>query len=187
MSTFFTADTHFDHQKIIGFCNRPFKDVHEMNAILIMNWNNTVKGGDVVYHLGDFSFGGKMRVEEILSQLNGQIHWIFGNHDHRDARRADGFAWKGDFKRIRVGETRISLMHYAMRVWPNSHHGAWHLYGHSHDGLAEEPLRACFDVGVDKWEFKPVSYEQVADRIEKKIAFRRLMGIDPSVDHHKEL
>lgn len=33
------------------------------------------------------------------------------------------------------GRVRIYLNHYANRVWPSSHHGAWHLYGHSHSAL----------------------------------------------------
>ena len=32
---FFTSDTHFNHEKIIGLCKRPFKDAEEMNEYLI--------------------------------------------------------------------------------------------------------------------------------------------------------
>jgi hypothetical protein len=39
--TFFTSDTHFNLANIIGFCNRPFKDMEQMNETLIANWNNT--------------------------------------------------------------------------------------------------------------------------------------------------
>lgn len=28
---FYTSDLHLDHKKIIQYCNRPFKDVDEMN------------------------------------------------------------------------------------------------------------------------------------------------------------
>ncbi len=51
----FTSDTHFGHANIIRFCDRPFKDIQEMNERLIANWNAVVRPGDSVYHMGDFS------------------------------------------------------------------------------------------------------------------------------------
>ena len=42
MTTYFTADQHFGHQNIIGYCDRPFHSVGEMNAVLVANWNAVV-------------------------------------------------------------------------------------------------------------------------------------------------
>ena len=47
---FFTSDTHFHHANIIRFCNRPFRDVEEMDEILIRNWNEVVGPEDTVFH-----------------------------------------------------------------------------------------------------------------------------------------
>jgi calcineurin-like phosphoesterase family protein len=52
----FTSDTHFSHNNIIRYCNRPFSNVEEMDEVLINNWNNKVKQNDDVYHLGDIIF-----------------------------------------------------------------------------------------------------------------------------------
>lgn len=46
MAIFYIADTHFNHSNIVGFDNRPFSSVEEMNETLIHNWNSVVKRGD---------------------------------------------------------------------------------------------------------------------------------------------
>ena len=78
---FFTSDTHFTHNNIIKFCNRPFKDVEEMNQTLVDNWNKVVGPTDIIYHLGDFCFAGSAEWHSIIGQLNGRIHLILGNHE----------------------------------------------------------------------------------------------------------
>ena len=46
---FFTADTHFGHNNVIRFCDRPFSSAAEMDEVMIRNWNARVTGGDTVY------------------------------------------------------------------------------------------------------------------------------------------
>jgi calcineurin-like phosphoesterase family protein len=76
---FITSDTHFHHANIIGYCNRPFSSVEEMDEILVQRWNETVKPGDKVYHLGDVYM--KKRDGSILRRLNGTKVLVIGNHD----------------------------------------------------------------------------------------------------------
>jgi calcineurin-like phosphoesterase family protein len=73
-----------------------------------------------------------------------------------------------------VGEQRIDLCHYAFRTWNYSHKGSWHLYGHSHGTLPEIETSLSFDVGVDSWDFYPVSFDEVA----AKMATKRFEPID---------
>jgi len=91
MTTWFTSDTHFGHANIIRYSNRPYDTTEEHDEALIANWNFSVQPNDEVYHLGDFSFGNKAM--EILPRLNGIIHLIKGNHDHRLSRAELAFVW----------------------------------------------------------------------------------------------
>ncbi len=82
MRTYVISDTHFNHANIIGYANRPFKNVTEMNETIIANWNNTVKPGDEVIHVGDVAFGPHEAASRIINRLHGYKILIKGNHDH---------------------------------------------------------------------------------------------------------
>lgn len=82
MSRYVISDTHFDHNNIIDYANRPFNTVEEMNSHMVEEWNKIVKDNDVIIHMGDFAMAKQTRVEEIISNLNGNILFIKGNHDN---------------------------------------------------------------------------------------------------------
>jgi calcineurin-like phosphoesterase family protein len=168
MNTWFTSDTHFGHANIIVYCKRPFKDVEEMDAELIRRWNARVQPGDTVYHLGDFALakGGK-KIPAYLERLNGQIHLITGNHDPKQPNALKGFADVKAYKEIKVGEQDVILCHYAFRVWNKRHYGSWNLHGHSHGTLKRDFKMKQLDVGVDCWNYAPISFEEVAKEMEK--------------------
>ena len=55
-----------------------------------------------------------------------------------------------------------------MRVWHQSFRGAWHLYGHSHGKLPEDPASLSMDVGVDTRGFEPWHFDEIKTRMEQK-------------------
>lgn len=177
MKPIFTADPHWRHANIIKYCNRPFTDVDEMNRTLIDNWNSVVNYNQDIYVLGDIYLGHESGFMEIFKQLNGNIHFIAGNHDKTAWKFKDEFAsFTPGIKEITVGKQRIVLCHYAMRVWNRSHRGSWHLYGHSHGTLPDDPNSLSIDVGVDCHNYTPITFDQVA-AIMKRKAFK-------PIDHH---
>jgi calcineurin-like phosphoesterase family protein len=162
MAVFFTSDTHFGHEAIIGLCERPFASVAEMDEALIEKWNAMIAPEDSVYHLGDFSFRNARPLAEYRRALNGTIHLITGNHDFpltRDYERQ--FASVFSILEIGLNGKRIVLCHYPMREWHGSWRGVWHLHGHLHGRLNHEPLGYSLDVGVDSNEYHPWSFEEI--------------------------
>lgn len=179
---FFTADTHFDHANILKYCGRPFKDVHEMNEELIKRWNAKVGKDDVVYHLGDVTFGGVLNLDAIIQRLNfGYMHVIKGNHDYNFAKwyreaQPKNVHLYNSYLETKIDGQEFTLCHYALRVFNKSHHGAYHLYGHSHGTLPDDPNSRSFDVGVDCHNYEPISLAEVH-------AIMATKEIKP-VDHH---
>lgn len=157
---YITSDSHFNHTNIIKYCNRPFMNVGDMNESLINNWNERIRPNDIVYHLGDFGFGEACK--KIFKRLNGNKCLIVGNHDRTDTFDY-GWGWVKDVHQLKVDGQSIWLSHYPHRSWPKSFHGSWHLFGHVHGRM--EPLGFSFDVGVDAWNYYPVSYEQIKNKI----------------------
>jgi calcineurin-like phosphoesterase family protein len=148
-NTWFCADLHLNHGNIVKYSKRPFRDALEMNEILISNWNNCVQQGDDVFYLGDFAHSNKNDALGWRRRLKGNIHFIEGNHDAAAFQMRETFQWYKQVHGITVSGQDIFLSHFAHRVWNRSHHGCWHLYGHSHAGLPDDPSSFSFDVGID--------------------------------------
>ncbi|MFA5071201.1 MAG: metallophosphatase [Candidatus Pacearchaeota archaeon] len=164
---FFTSDTHFSHANIIKYCNRPFRDVREMNETIISNWNKVVTPQDVVYHLGDFAFGDAAEIKRLLSRLNGNIVFIKGNHD----RSLYEVCKPRDVMTIREAGHVIFMSHYPHLAWDRSHHGSLHFFGHqhgaSHHGSVKYQPRSM-DVGVDCWKYTPISFPEILQEFKQK-------------------
>lgn len=183
MKTFFTADLHLFHKNIIKYCKRPFENLDEMHETIKQNWNMVVSPIDHVYIVGDvaFSNGVEDKVVTYLKNLNGKKFLIRGNHDKKlDSRILAEFQWVKDYYKLKVStpyeDQEIVLLHYAMKVWDKSHHGSWHLYGHSHGSLKDDPNALSMDIGVDANNFIPLSFEQVSEILKRKKFV--------AVDHH---
>jgi calcineurin-like phosphoesterase family protein len=180
----FTSDAHFGHTNVIRYNNRPYKSANEMDADLIDRWNSVVQPKEVIYHVGDFTLEGWQYAASVLAKLNGEIHLIRGSHDDRwiknfqPMKSATGDRvilepsmvvevsniWKADGH-----DLPLVLCHYAMTVWPRSHYGALHMFGHSHGRLLES-LRSprSLDIGVDCWNYTPISFEQFVEALKSK-------------------
>ena len=113
---YFTSDTHYGHENICRGTSkwearseedfqqntRDFKTLDEMNDAIVDGSNSVVGEDDVLYHLGDWSFGGIKNIWEFRKRIKCKnIHLILGNHD---AHIEDGRALKNCFISDKTGE-----------------------------------------------------------------------------------
>jgi len=138
MAKFYTSDLHFFHRKIVQFTNRGEVTTQENHEQWLVDlWNSSVKAGDLVYVLGDVSFGKLQQTKDILTKLNGQIIIVKGNHDRTEdliELEAQGCITKWyQYKEIQIKENTAVLFHFPISSWHKQHYGSWHLHGHCVD------------------------------------------------------
>ncbi|MCI4660408.1 MAG: metallophosphoesterase family protein [Neomegalonema sp.] len=177
MTVYFTADTHFGHANIIKLAKRPFRSLQEMDDALVANWNALVQPEDTVYHLGDFCFTGSKVALRYLERLNGEIILIKGNHDTKNTAKLPRWQQVHEILEISVEKQRLCLCHYPMLEWPGAFRKSVHLHGHTH-GAIDPNARRC-DVGVDVWDYRPVTLAQILARLEKAPAYH-------PTDHYRD-
>jgi calcineurin-like phosphoesterase family protein len=199
---FFTSDLHLGHEAIMRHCKRPFKDVGEMDATILNNWNHLIRDGDTVFILGDFCWRmGDRQIMWYLEHLTGNKVLILGNHDKNEkVFTKHGITVYDGFVNMKVkdpegidgvekGYQRLTLCHYAMLSWYQSHRGAWQLFGHWHNATVlpdgDEEVNTCvkeehkqfnklrniqYDVGVDGNNFTPISYNSIKQLINLRLS-----------------
>ncbi|GFI59597.1 3',5'-cyclic adenosine monophosphate phosphodiesterase CpdA [Lactobacillaceae bacterium] len=163
---FCTSDTHFFHDSLLGtnqFAPRPFKNVNEMNQIIIDNWNDKVGENDIVYHLGDIALyftkpqrDAYQAILEILLQLHGHLILIKGNHDNRDLFKYlenNNYEFNG-LPKFQFHDVGV-LLKYNHRQYYLTHYPLMlgiapqiiNLHGHIHHYSV--PIKENINVGVD--------------------------------------
>jgi calcineurin-like phosphoesterase family protein len=181
---------HFGHANIVNFCQRPVRDIEQMNEVIISNWNSVVGEGDTVYVLGDVALGKIGETLPLVGLLNGTKHLIAGNHDR---------CWHGHKKGVNAATARYLdagfhsvEQHGAMVLRASTgfsvgvllHHfpydedsrhadrysehrpednGSWLLHGHVHTEWVQKGRQ--INVGTDVWGMTPVSESQIMSLI----------------------
>lgn len=184
---YFTSDTHFHHENILKFCNRPFSDIQEMDNKLVENWNSVVSEDSLVFHLGDFAWGGYNAWKHVRDRLNGEIILIKGNHEEKNMTQTaerELFSLVAYQVKIRVEDRAVYLNHYPFLTYAGVYRiekdMVWQLYGHTHSGplssngkdmsRLEMAFPTQYDVGVDNNSFRPISWNSVKEIINAQVA-----------------
>lgn len=150
-----------------------------MDLELIENWREVVAPDDDVYFLGDFTLDFK-RVRQVLPLLSGRIHLVAGNHDlchssHKDASAyvrhylQAGFADVCESLSLQIADDSVLCHHMPYfdlddidQRYPEhkpQDEGSWLLHGHVHQRWKVSGRQ--INVGVDVWDFYPVSLSQI--------------------------
>jgi calcineurin-like phosphoesterase family protein len=180
--TFLTADTHFGHDAVIGFCNRPHKNVEHMNSDLIARWNARVRPADTVIFVGDFAFRQKGSIRQHMEKLSGNKVMIRGNHD-----RNNGLMAKIQNLTLRNGDIRMFCVHDPRHVNRDVY---VNLVGHVHQAWMVLEVRwtdtnrnnLFVNVGVDKHRYYPVELQEVL----RIIVEHNRLGIPPVMMNYAE-
>src|ERR1051325_7327680 len=159
-----------------------------MNEMMVKNWNDVVGTEDTVICLGDFSLAARP-VEAYSKRLNGTKLLVPGNHDfchstHKKSRSVEGAAkWKKFYEdngwqvlpelhTLDIpGVATVNLCHIPYHVvdldGPDKYKnmrpqddGRWLICGHVHQTW--RVVGRMINVGVDVWDMKPVSIEEIS-------------------------
>lgn len=188
-SIYICSDTHFGHKNICKGVTewdlsnrttpdgntlgvRDFNTIEDMNQAIVDNINNLVPKDATLFHLGDWSFGGKHNIEIFRNMLNVEtIHLITGNHDeHIQKGHYDHlFTTRQKYLELEVGSLHFVLFHFPVASWNNIRRGSYHLHGHQHwQGDKRFGNGKKMDVGVDGNDMKPYKLTEVVDLLKDR-------------------
>lgn len=170
MNYWFSSDWHLGHHNILRYDSRPFSSIEEHDEAIISNHNSVVGPRDNFYFLGDFCMFSPTKADDILSRINGRLHFLQGNHDNQQLIKLfeKHGTFLGGLTEIKVNRQRLVLCHYRLEVWNRSHNPdspSWCIHGHSHHKLP--PRKHCIDVGINgaNYGYKPISFDQIKELI----------------------
>jgi calcineurin-like phosphoesterase family protein len=163
---FIIADTHFSHNNIIKYENRPFENKEEMDEYMIRKWNEVVSDNDLIIHIGDVIIAGAKRAEYILSRLNGRKILIMGNHDHfsKTKWRKLGFLpyERYFYKDYLLTHIPVDEQPLKVAVHEEVLKGNIHGHVHSQNQHLNKKLYKC--ACVEKIQYQPILFDEFTEK-----------------------
>ncbi len=170
MKRYVIADTHFGHENVIRYGNRPFQNALEMDECLIERWNSVVNKEDLVYMLGDFTLSRRIDViTNLVSRLNGRKILIMGNHDTRKSRDYVECGFEVATRKPMMVEPGVILMHEPFSdssfIAPNY----IYFFGHVHNKKTlMDDYPNCMCVSVERIDYKPIDLDGCIRQLRRK-------------------
>lgn len=130
-----------------------------MNETIIHNFNNVVLNTDTCYMLGDFALCPSTQIKVFRNRLNCEnIILIKGNHDRHSATFYKRIGFQEVYKRleITINDIKCILTHKPPEIIDPE---VLHLVGHVHNNWVMK--FNIINVGVDVWQFKPHTLEEM--------------------------
>lgn len=169
--TWLISDTHFGHENIVGFCDRP--DEHE--EVIVRHWTEEVPDSATVIHLGDFSYRNNGYTKNIIApKLTGSRKLLIpGNHDRGRPNfyRECGFKIVKPFSISYLADRRnwsVSFSHYPLAAPPPPRtvhiHGHIHNNGYGGKAASFTPFSAGqINISVEQTHYSPVNLKCLLD------------------------
>lgn len=158
------SDIHFGHRNIIKYANRPFPNIDLMKQCLVGNYINVVQPEDIVFWLGDITFGDVLGINQLLSQLPGKKIHIIGNHDMDSKGKLNNLKFDEQYSCFVIDvvdvdiEYQLLLTHYPLDMIPV---GCVSVHGHIHQ---HELLPHNINVSVERTNYTPRSMQNVLEQ-----------------------
>lgn len=154
------ADLYLGYNNIIRRNNRPFMNVEEMNKLLLKNWNDTICSDDIVYFLGDISYGESAKdIDYWLKRLSGNIVFIKGDDDF-----SEDIEFLLDYVTVDIGNRHFCLVHNPADAPEDFDGWTIHAHNYSHD-LQKHPFidreRKTINISLEATEYRPVSFTEI--------------------------
>jgi len=148
------ADLHLNHENIIKYENRPFRNSQEMNDHFLKVWKNTVSKRDLIINLGDVCLCGyKDSLKEVIRSCPGRKYLILGNHDRKPLEYWHDVGFEFVSKYPIVFRNKYILSHEPITFKTS----LTNIYGHVHGKKLDIP-GMC--VSVEQIGYKPFLLEK---------------------------
>lgn len=145
------TDTHFGHENIKKYCNRP----DNFENILEENLKKTLTNDDLLIHLGDVAF--KRELINKFCKLPGKKILIKGNHD----KCTDSFYMSAGFTLV-AEEITLNIEGYRLLFTHRpkfGHEADINIHGHFHSLYTPDETRLYLPLSLEHMGYEPIALD----------------------------